>query len=63
LKIATICGIAVIFTVRALTTPTTPPIKTPVTQMIIPAGVKELRKTTTVQATARTIPTAAIQLP
>src|SRR5262249_47359086 len=63
LKRATICGTAVIFTVRAPAVPATAPITTPATQMAMPAGVKESRSRITVQATASTMPTAANQLP
>ena len=61
LNSATICGIAVIFTIRAPNVPTAPPIRTPITITISPVVVK--CSSGIVAPIAITIPAAAVKLP
>src|ERR1700674_362867 len=61
LKRATICGMAVIFTMRAPMLPTAAPMTTPIAMMITPEVVK--RSSGSVAASAITMPTAAMRLP
>ena len=58
---ATICGIAVIRTSLAPTTPTTVPMATPMAMIVIPVRVKW--SSGSVAASATTIPRAAVKLP
>ena len=61
LNSATICGIAVIFTRLAPTTPTTPPMATPIKMIVTPAVVKWSKGS--VARSAITMPAAAVKLP
>ena len=61
LKRATICGIAVIRTIRAPTVPTMVPITIPIAVMTRPACVK--CRSGTVAPSATTMPRAAMKLP
>ena len=61
LKSATICGMAVIFTVRAPTVPTNPPMTTPMPITITPVLVKW--RSGSVARSAITMPAAAVKLP
>src|SRR5450759_2969899 len=61
LKRATICGMAVIFTMRAPMLPTAPPMTTPMAMMITPAVVKW--SSDRVATSAITMPTAAMRFP
>ena len=61
LKSATICGMAVIFTLRAPTVPMTAPIAMPIKMIVTPAVVKW--SSGIVATSAMTIPTAAVKLP
>ena len=60
LNSATICGIAVIFTVRAPTTPITVPTTPPASMIHQPVTTSSLKSVTTI---ATSIPTAPIWLP
>ena len=59
LNSATICGIAVIFTLRAAGMPTAVPISSP----RISSGQSPIRSSSSVATTAITMPAAAIRLP
>ena len=59
LNSATICGIAVIFTLRAAGTPTAVPMATPTTI----SAQSPIRSSSSVAASAMPMPTAAIWLP
>ena len=61
LKRATICGMAVIFTMRAPMLPTAPPMTTPMATMITPAVVKW--SSGSVATSAITMPAPAMKFP
>ena len=63
LKSATICGIAVIFTLRAAGTPTAVPIARPIAMSSEVARRRAVAGCSSVATTAIAMPTAAILLP